>query len=221
MAELSQMVANGKPSALKLVKKLLDSPMLINLSITADGLSQGLPFAIPLETETHQQTGSAEVSESLVIAATGKKNVCDNVAPGAWTWNLSGYIPGMSALEKTNLFTPFVTLNTQLIKNAFKKGYVLIFKDIDCQIYKRVVIQSLTLSPQKDCRNKMPFSMTLKEINVITGLLSDLTESAAASAVAAGSALGSAAATGTVVATSAAVSAVTAKTKVDDSSQKS
>lgn len=210
MDGLSQLVVNGNSTALNLVKTLLDSPMLINPSITKDGLSQGAPFAIPLETETHQQTGNAEVSESLVITAEGKRNVADNVAPGAWTWNLSGYIPGNDALEITNLYTPFVALNSWLIRNAFQNGYVLIYKDIDAQIYRRVVIKSLTISTKADCRNKTPFSMTLKEINVIDDFMADTTKSERAARPKAGSITGYTAVAGTVIASKLTVDAIAA-----------
>lgn len=210
MDGLSQLVVNGNSTALNLVKTLLDSPMLINPSITKDGLSQGAPFAIPLETETHQQTGNAEVSESLVITAEGKRNVADNVAPGAWTWNLSGYIPGNDALEITNLYTPFVALNSWLIRNAFQNGYVLIYKDIDAQIYRRVVIKSLTISTKADCRNKTPFSMTLKEINVIDDFMADATKSEKAAQPKAGSITGYTAVAGTVIASKLTVDAIAA-----------
>ena len=39
MDGLSQLIVNGNPTALNLVKTLLDAPMLINPSITKDGLS--------------------------------------------------------------------------------------------------------------------------------------------------------------------------------------
>ena len=210
MDGLSQLIVNGNPTALNLVKTLLDAPMLINPSITKDGLSQGAPFAIPLETETHQQTGNAEVSESLLITAGGKKNVADNVAPGSWTWNLTGYIPGNAALEPTNLYTPFVALNSWLIRNAYQQGYVLIYKDIDAQIYRRVVIKSLTINTKSDCRNKTPFSMTLKEINVMDDFLSNMTQSAKAAQPKSGSNIGYTAAVGTVVATKATVDVIKA-----------
>lgn len=200
MDKLSQLVVNGNPTALSLVKTLLNAPMLINLGITKEGFMQGDPFAIPLETQSHQQTGSADVSESLVITASGKKNIADNVAPKSWTWNFTGYIPGNAALEHTNLYTPFVALNSWLIRNAFQKGYILIFKDIDAQLYRRVVIQSLTIKTEADCRNKTPFAMTLKEINVMDDLYSQMSESAQAAIPKSGSAIGYALAQGTTLA---------------------
>ena len=99
-------------------------------------------------------------------------------------------------------------LNSWLIRNAFQKGYVLIFKDIDAQLYRRVVIKSLTIKMEADCRNKTPFSMTLKEINVMDDLLSQMTESARAAIPASGSAIGFAAAQGTSLAVKSSVDMV-------------
>ena len=186
----SQAILNGKPSALKMAKTLLTTPTLIYTG-QYDGFLQ-LPFSVPLEVETHQLEGTAEVSESLVIAKNKKTFVSDNVAPGSWTWSLSGYIPGLSGVEITNFFTPFVTLHTELLKTAFKRGYVMIFKDIDAQIYRRVVIKSLKISEKSECKNKKPFMMTLKEINVMDDILSTITETASKAIPGIGSSLGSA-----------------------------
>ncbi len=158
-------IVNGSldaPTVLKQIKTLCTTPMLINTDKT-----QGFRYAVPLECEEFQQTGSAQVSESLVIAKSSKVSVNDNVAPGAWTWELSGYIPGVSAIEVTNLYTPFVYLHTSFLRQWFKNGCVLKFRDEHAQYHESVVIQSLTIASQKDCANKQPFRMTLKEINVL------------------------------------------------------
>jgi len=166
---LEKALVHGSPSALKLVKTLLNTPTLIYT-----GGQGGLPFVIPLETENHRQSASAQVSESLVIASDKKRYLTDNLAPSSWSWTLSGYIPGIAALEPTNYFTPFVTMFTEMLKLWFKNGYVLNFKDIDARVYKNCVIQSLDIDTQKDCRNKTPFSMVLKEINVLNPEEADL-----------------------------------------------
>lgn len=162
MDGLSLKILNGSTAALNLVKTLLTTPTLVN-----EDISQGQTYAIPLDCETYSQDSSAQVSESLLIVKSGKVNVTDNVAPGAWTWELSGYIPGVKVMEPTNYYTPFVRLNTDILKQWYKKGAVLKFKDIESQTHDRVVIQSLKISHQKDCRNAAPFTMTLKEINVM------------------------------------------------------
>ena len=53
---------------------------------------------------------------------------------------------------------------------------------------------------QADCRNATPFSMTLKEVNVMDNLLTQMTESAAAAIPKSGSAIGYATVQGTVIA---------------------
>lgn len=206
--KFSQSIINGKASALKMAKTMLTTPTLVYTGEYDKGVTA--PFAIPLEVETHQQEGAAEVSESLVIAKNQKITVADNVAPGSWSWQLSGYIPGISALEPTNFFTPFVTLFTELLKTAFKRGYVMIYKDIDAKIYRRVVIKSLSISEKSDCRNKKPFSMMLKEINVMDDILASATEAASKAIPGIGSSLGSAISLGCTMSTTIAVDAMTA-----------
>ena len=207
--KFSQSILNGKGSALKMAKTLLTTPTLIYTGEYNKSVIQA-PFAVPLEVESHQQEGTAEVSESLVIAKNQKLNITDNISPGSWSWQLSGYIPGIASLEPTNYFTPFVTLFTELLKTAFKRGYVMIYKDIDAKIYRRVVIKSLTISEKADCKNKMPFNMSLKEINVMDDVLASATESASKAIPGLGSSLGSAISLGCTLATTMSVSAVAA-----------
>lgn len=197
---------NGGAAALDLVKSMLSTPTLINPGFGYYPNQTKFPFAIPLETESHQQSGQSEVSQSLVITKSNKKNISDNIAPSSWTWQLSGYIPG-SSMEVTNLFTPIVKLNTDLLKMAWEKGYLLIFKDVDAHIYNDVVIQSLTISTQADCKNKTPFSMTLKQINKLD-LLADLTDAALNAIPAAGAIGGKSIVMGSVMAVGATVGVI-------------
>lgn len=209
MDTISAQLATGNASALSIAKTLIAEPMLINPGFGYYENQLQLPFAIPLQTESHRQSISAEVSESLVICSDRKKNVADNIAPGPYTWTLSGYIPGDSLIEQTNLWTPIVKLRTDLLKMAASRGYLLIFKDIDNTIYKRVVITSLDIETQKDCRNATPFSMTLKQINVMSETELSETGSVIASIAEAGSSLGTAITSGVTVATSATVDIAT------------
>lgn len=192
---LTKLIAQGNNQALSIAQSLLTNPVLIN---PAAGLPHSyesqamLPFIIPLECETHKQHIDAEVSESIVIARDNKKNVTDNVAPGSWSWSLSGYIPGRPEIEVTNLFTPFVTMATNFLKKAAQKGFILVFKDIDSSIYYNVVIKSLDISTQKDCRNRTPFTMTLKSINTLDDLEVEMAEAAKNAQTLKGSILGEA-----------------------------
>lgn len=194
--DLVKAVIENTSGAMNLVKTFITTPILINTDT-----SQGMKYAIPLEVESYQEEGNAEVSESLVITTNRKTNVADNVAPGSMTWTMSGYIPGDKSLEPTNYFTPIVRLNTDIVRMWFKRGAVLIFKDANAQIHEQVVIKSLKTSMDKDCQNKTPFSMTLKEINVMENGLEDIESVAEQNAMAeVGSALGPVAMVGTTAA---------------------
>lgn len=192
---LTKLIAQGNNQAISIAKTLLTNPVLIN---PAAGMPHAfesqtsMPFVIPIEAESHKQHMEVNVSESLVIAKDNKVNVTDNVAPGSWTWTISGYIPGVPELEVTNLFTPFVTMMTNFLRKAAQNGYLLVFKDIDSAIYYNVVIKSLDIVTQKDCKNRTPVTMTLKAINTMDDLETMAAEAEKNATTVAGTMLGEA-----------------------------
>lgn len=161
---LTRAILAGNRTAIALAKTCITTPVLINTDP-----DQGSKFAIPLLCETNQKSASAEVSESLVICTDAKKNVTDNVAPGSKSWHLTGYIQGtgVGGLEPTNYFMPMLQFNVDTLWSWFNHAAVLMFKDGNCRIYDRVVIKDLQTGQQKDSQNAVPFSMTLKEINLL------------------------------------------------------
>lgn len=167
--ELSYALKQGSKKAIELVKSVIQNPMLISKSPS---------WAIPLEVETITQTGQAEVSErAVIVPGSGVKSFLnDNVAPGAWTWQMSGWIPGDPLEESTSLFTPVVTMNVSFLRKAYKNGSRIMFKDVDQMIYKNCVIQSLSIDTKSECKNKKPFSMTVKEIVELKATISDKTD---------------------------------------------
>ena len=192
MDGISLKITKGNRAAIALAKTLVTTPTLINTDP-----KQGAIYAIPLQVETNQKSASAQVSESLVLATDAKKFISDNVAPGSKSWKLGGYIKGIPRLEPSNYFQPFVQLHTDILWNWRDRGAVLIFKDGNAQIYKRVVIKDLQTAQQKDSANATPFTMTLKEINVLETSNTDQGDNSdankmAKSLPAAGSALGAA-----------------------------
>lgn len=166
---LSRAIITGQPNALSMAKSLLENPMII---------SQTPPWAISLEAESHSKSAQADVSEHpVIVPGTGvKKCMSDNVAPHPKKWYLSGYIPGNDNVEMTNLFTPIVLANCLFLWAAFDLGSRIIFKDTDQQIYTNCVISSLETSYNKECRNKMPFTMTIKQIVTIEDNEAEMTE---------------------------------------------
>ena len=160
MKEFVRKIITGNPRALMYAKSLLTDPALtFNI--------EGSKIYIPLEVETYQRTGDAEVSEQLVVTSEGKKWLTDNVAPGPWSWTISGYISGIEAGELSNYYTPGVRFNIEIIKKAYWDGMLAFFKDPDCWPFDNVVIQSLTLETRSDCKNKKPFQMVLKQVEIL------------------------------------------------------
>jgi hypothetical protein len=163
MDGLTIKITNGNRKAIALAKTCVTTPTLINLDPT-----QGAVYAIPLDVETNQRSASAEVSESLVIGTEAKKNITDNVAPGSQSWHLTGYLAGIKRLEPTNYYKPFVQLHTDILWQWFGRGAVLIYKDGNAQVHEQVVIKDLQTAQQKDSANATPFTLTLKELNVMS-----------------------------------------------------
>lgn len=169
MDGLTLKIVNGNRKALTLAKSLVTTPTLINTDIR-----QGAVYAIPLDAETNQKSAAAEVSESLIITTESKRYVSDNVAPGSKSWRLAGYLKGIDNLEPSNYFQPFVQLHADILWNWFTSGAILTFKDGNAKIYERVVIKDLQTAQQKDSANAIPFTITLKEINVMETSLANL-----------------------------------------------
>ena len=194
--ELSKAIIAGSATAANLALQLLSLPRLISTTPS---------WTIALETENLRQHGEAKVAENVLISslptAASKAFIADNVAPGPYSWHMDGYIPGNALAEPTNLFTPIVRMNVNLIRQAFKAGTILIFKDGDNHIYPSVVIQSLDLDTRADCKNKAPFAMVLKEINVLDSIGGSVVENAAE--IAAGSIEGQPVKVGSTAATEA------------------
>ena len=167
---LTRAIVQGVPSALKMAKTLAENPMIISLTPPQ--------FGISLEVETYSKRGTAEVSQRpVIVPGTGVKQFLnDNVAPQPLEWSMAGYIPGDTLIEKTNIFTPVVMANTEFLWLAFSKGARLVFKDMDQRVYTNCVIASLETGNKNDCKNKMPFTMTLREILTIEAAEAELTE---------------------------------------------
>lgn len=166
----SKAILRGNPSALNMAKSLISNPMIISLTPPQ--------FGISLEVETYQKHGTADVSQRpVIVPGTGvKQYLNDNVAPQPIEWSLSGYIPGSVLIEKTCLFTPVVSANLYFLWNAFNTGARIVYKDQDQRVYSNCVIADLQTGNKNDCKNKMPFSMTIKEIKTIKASEAELTE---------------------------------------------
>lgn len=172
---LAAAVVQGEPTALNLAKTMLMNPTIV---------STDPKWAISLEPETYDKSGTAEVSQHpVIVPGSGVKQFLnDNVAPSPLSWTISGYIPGNPVLEPVCIFTPVVRANTDFLWAAFKRGSRIIFKDMDQHPYENCVITNLKTSYVKDCANKMPVTITIQEIVSIDASVSEYDETAQTSA---------------------------------------
>jgi len=168
LVSLGKAVIKKDPRALRMVRTMIENPAIV---------STNPPFAVSLEVESYEKSATAEVSQIpiITVGATSKTILNDNVAPQPKEWSLSGYIGGDSQIEQTNQFTPIVRMNTDFLWLAFSLGSRIIFKDIDQQLFTNCVISAFSTSYQKDCKNKTPFSMTIRELVKIDAETSELT----------------------------------------------
>lgn len=187
---LGTKIVSGSALALKFAKSILGMP-----SLTNEDPTQGPVFSVPLDIESHSQEGSAEVSESLIITDNKKKFISDNISPGSWSWDISGFIPGSPA-EITNFYTPVVTKHLEILRTWYKMGTPLVYKDVDRTIYKNVAIKRFNTTFMADTKNEQPFSMTLKEMNIMNSAF----DSISAATPALGTVLGKSLDAGSVVA---------------------
>lgn len=178
---LTFQLIRGNLVAQRFIKSLTTNPSII--------LNKA-PFYIPLEVETCTQGSEAEVSENLVVTADGKKYLTDNIAPGPWTWTISGYIPGFTVGEITNLYTPGLKYHTAMIKKIYREGRLFTFRDPDCETFDNVIIQSLNIDTAGDTKNKKPFQAVLKQVEILNASDAQVTDLEAISAPAAGTADG-------------------------------
>ena len=144
---LAAAVVQGEPTALNLAKTMLMNPTIV---------STDPKWAISLEPETYDKSGTAEVSQHpVIVPGSGVKQFLnDNVAPSPLSWTISGYIPGNPVLEPVCIFTPVVRANTDFLKTSYVK----------------------------DCANKMPVTITIQEIVSIDASVSEYDETAQTSA---------------------------------------
>lgn len=193
MADLTKEIIAGARSAMEWVKTLLTNPALICTE-------PDMPFYIPIMVSSNVQRGDAQISERTIIAQgetrQQKKIVADNIAPGVWQWTLSGYLIGAPEIELTNLFTPIVRTQKELLRAAFKRGVLLTLKDGDCMPYLHVGIQSIQFRTEPDCLNFCPVDITIKQLNIMSVATGVASETMASATPAAGTADGAAAEAG-------------------------
>ena len=178
-----QLITESAPSVANFVKAYINRPILggePQSSVSVFKTSTWKPYVlsrlattgVPLEAEEYEESYSAEISQNLLINATqGRFWVTDNVAPMPRTWEIGGYIGGdplMALFEKSGLFMPSLTIYADRMRKMGQGRLIVWFKTLNNEVVL-VGIKELKLAPRSDVVNKIPFRMSLMEINVLYG----------------------------------------------------
>jgi len=174
MANIVQLVATGAPSAISFIKGFLSKPTIggepsgskdskIVQNLTGKRLSGG----ITIDAESYRETDRAEVSSQMILSTAGnKKFVSDNVSPTPRTWTISGYISG-EIYEISALFIPSLKKKKAKLRKLYLNREITWFKTRECDLVN-VVIESLEFEPRPEVSNKLPLTIVLKEVDILT-----------------------------------------------------
>jgi hypothetical protein len=171
-----QFAANSALTALKSNNQFNQVPVLIMESTDASGAIR--PLQVRLESASYSLEAQAAVSMQTLISinpdgTTNKQYITDNVAPGPRTWTIGGWIS--SSELSVALFTATavrgidstIKQQVQAIWDAFYSRKTLKYRDKDGMLWPMVVIESLRLDADPLTENKVPISITIKEVNLL------------------------------------------------------
>lgn len=162
---------SGSISAINLIKNYLDNP-----SIAPQDIYSTLPYQNPLKVvsiqcESYQESLPSDISQQLIIDSNnGKKQyISDNIAPKPRTWELKGYI-GAAPYE---LIASPVLQIVQAKKLAYLREMrdsreMLVFRTKNGGELVFVGIKNLTIDTRPEVQNRIPISLSLQEIPILS-----------------------------------------------------
>lgn len=170
---IAQLIISGSSAALQIVQQYLSNPVVAGVAIECD---------------QYREVGDDDVSMQMIMNIdNGKEWVSDNIAPKPRAWEIKGYIfsqlniPGsddivipapfeVSALSP--LLQPTLRLAVNKLRAARLSRKPVKFKTKNNEEIVQVGIVSLTFESDPSVINKVPVSMTLREIPILNSLTS-------------------------------------------------
>ena len=173
---LASQIIQGSISALNLIKSYLSNP-----SISFDaGNGSGIPIidttkSVPIQAAEYKEVGDTDISSQLIVSndktgqADGKGFVTDNIAPRPRVWEIRGYI-GASILEQ--LATPVLQFvqaqRLNLLREMRMSRKMLVFRTNNGEELVYVGMKHLEITTDPAIQNRIPISMTLQEVPIVT-----------------------------------------------------
>jgi hypothetical protein len=134
---------------------------------------------VRLENFRYKLSADAEVSTQVLIAVnadgtSNKQYITDNVAPGPRKWQIEGFVTtsdlSSAAFSAVNLtgFDTTITLQVEALWQTFYSRSTFLFQDAEGKKYPNVAIVSLDFEKDPLTQNKVPISISLQEVNILT-----------------------------------------------------
>jgi hypothetical protein len=147
---------------------------------------------VPIQCFKYVPSQEAAVSKHVLVDMTvGKKQVNDNIAPGAHQWQIEGYIGGGGGGELLGIPIPvelvgrydlMPSINTMrnILDTAFQSRMTVSFVDRDHKVWPLVAIESFQQEIAPDVDNRLLVRLTIRELTVlsVTAVVNELLQAA-------------------------------------------
>ena len=142
------------------------SGFLSNLVNKAVG--HALVGGVTIYVQTYREIADSDVSIQLLMAKEGdKKWVADNVAPKPRSWQISGYITAIGAVEPSALLGYTLLAKKKQLMAMRNSREVINCKTMDNELV-RVTIPELAFEHAGEVLNGIPVTMRLQEMVVVS-----------------------------------------------------
>lgn len=133
---------------------------------------------IRLENAKYTVNAQSAVSQQVLISinadgTTNKQYITDNVAPGPRTWTIGGWISSTDIQIATFTSTAIRGIDSTIRQQVkalwdfFYTRQLARFRDKDGYLWPYVAIESMELDADPLTTNKVPISITLREVNTL------------------------------------------------------
>lgn len=165
---LTSQIVTGSQTAIDLIKNYLANP---SIAPSINGLPKQDPTKIVvLECESYKEDLDSDISNQLIVDINvGKTWISDNIAPKPRVFNLKGLI-GVAPYEKITSPVLQVTQAKALgfLREMRNSREMLVFNTKNQTESILVGISALSIDSDPLVQNRIPFTMTLKEIPILS-----------------------------------------------------
>ncbi len=168
---LATQIISGSTQALNILKDFLSNPAICLPMVGITDVPTIDPGSeVPIQGSEYHEIGVDEISSQLIVDSSGGKNyVTDNIAPRPRTWEVKGFI-GSSVAENLSSAVLQNVLQQRLIKlRAYRTSRIpLVFRTKNGEELVFVGIKNMQIDSDPAIQNRIPISMTIQEIPILT-----------------------------------------------------